>query len=177
MKTSIGVSAYRQISTLHLRAIIKNATWLALIQVFNYTFPLVTLLVVTRAFGPHIFGIVSTLTAYGLYVGVVANYGLSVTGPRSIARLRADPQLLSKTISEFLTIQFLFGAAAIMIFLRSSLSFHTSESIRSPASLFLCKCSQRRRPRNGFMLVWNNLAISRSINSFSAGLQQSSSCF
>jgi O-antigen/teichoic acid export membrane protein len=41
---------------------------------------------------------------------------LSVTGPRSIARLRADPQLLSKTISEFLTIQFLFGAAAIMIF-------------------------------------------------------------
>src|SRR5262245_11146953 len=116
MKTLMGVSAYRQISTLHLTAIIKNAAWLALIQVLNYTFPLVTLLVVTRAFGPHIFGIVSTLTAYGLYVGVVANYGLSVTGPRSIARLRADPHLLSKTISEFLTIQFLFGVAAIMIF-------------------------------------------------------------
>src|SRR5262249_43078577 len=94
--TSIGVATYRQSAMmLHLKAIIKNAAWLSLVQVLNYTFPLVTLFVVTRAFGPHIFGIVSTLRAYGIYVGVAANYGLSVTGPRSIARLRGDPQLLS----------------------------------------------------------------------------------
>jgi PST family polysaccharide transporter len=115
-KTSIGGSTYRKGSMLPLRAIIKNAAWLALVQLLNYVLPLVTLLVVTRAFGPHTFGIVSTLRAYGIYVGVAANYGLSVTGPRSIARLRADPPLLSKTISGFVTTQFLLGAAAVIIF-------------------------------------------------------------
>ena len=101
---------------LDLRAIINNAGWLALVQIVNYTFPLVTVLVVTRAFGPHTFGIVSTLSAYGLCAAVVTNYGLSVTGPRSIARLRADAQLLSKTISAFLATQFLTGMAAAIIF-------------------------------------------------------------
>jgi polysaccharide transporter, PST family len=101
---------------LDLRAIINNAGWLALVQIVNYTFPLMAVLVVTRAFGPHTFGIVSTLSAYGLCVAVVANYGLVFTGPRSIARLRADAQLLSKTISAFLATQFLTGMAAAIIF-------------------------------------------------------------
>jgi PST family polysaccharide transporter len=101
---------------LDLRAIINNAGWLALVQLVNYTFPLVAVLVATRAFGPHTFGIISILGAYGLCVVVVANYGLSATGPRSIARLRADAQLLSKTISAFLATQFLTGMAAAIIF-------------------------------------------------------------
>src|SRR6516225_7295638 len=115
MKKIMRISTYTQ-SALQLRAIIKNAAWLSLVQVLNYTLPLLTLPIVTRAFGPHIFGIVATLNAYGIYVGVAANYGLCVTGPRSIARLRADPQLLSKTVSGFLATQFLLGAAAILAF-------------------------------------------------------------
>lgn len=99
-----------------LRTIIKNAAWLSLAQLLNYTLPLLTIPVIARAFEPHTFGILSALNAFGLYVGVAANYGLCVTGPRSIARLRADAHLLSKTVSGFLTAQFFLGAATTLIF-------------------------------------------------------------
>jgi polysaccharide transporter, PST family len=91
-------------------------------------FPLMTLFVVTRAFGPDVFGIVSILNAYGLYAGVVANYGLSITGPRSIARLCEDQGLLSKTISAFLATQCLLGAVAVLVlFAAFSLIPHVKE--------------------------------------------------
>jgi PST family polysaccharide transporter len=117
IKSLIGLPTYREGPLLDLRAIIKNAGWLSLVQLFNYTLPLLTIPIVARAFEPHTFGILSALNAFGLYVGVAANYGLCVSGPRSIARLRADLPLLSKTVSGFLTAQFFTGAAAILIFL------------------------------------------------------------
>src|SRR5262249_38830715 len=112
----IRLPTYREGPMFQLRTIIKNAAWLSLAQLLNYTLPLLTIPVIARAFEPHTFGILSALNAFGLYVGVAANYGLCVTGPRSIARLRADAHLLSKTVSGFLTAQFFLGAATTLIF-------------------------------------------------------------
>ena len=72
--------------------------------------------VVTRAFGPIIFGILSTLNAYGAYVAVIVGYGFDFSGLRAIARSRADTFILSKILSTIFSAQFLLGAFAVVIF-------------------------------------------------------------
>jgi PST family polysaccharide transporter len=106
---------------LTLKTIVKNAGWLGLIQVVNYAIPVLTLPIVTRAFGPNMYGIFATLSAYATYVGVFASYGFYVAGPRAIVisreRERERGLILSKTVSAFITAQFLLGIVATLIFL------------------------------------------------------------
>jgi polysaccharide transporter, PST family len=99
-----------------LRAIIANAGWLGLIQIFNYSIPLIALLIATRAFGPHLFGVLATLNAYGVYVSVFTSYGFELSGPRALASLREEARDLSKTVSAFIAAYFLLGALALACF-------------------------------------------------------------
>lgn len=107
---------HRKSPTLSLKVIVKNAGWLGLIQALSYIIPFLTLPIVTRAFGPILFGILSTFNAYGAYVAVIVGYGFDFTGLRAIARSRVDTFILSKTISTILGAQFLLGAVAVVIF-------------------------------------------------------------
>ena len=100
-----------------LRVIINNASWLGLIQMLNYGLPILTLPVVTRAFGPSIFGIIATITAYSAYVGLVINYGFNYTGPRIVSLVRDDTMALSERISEILTGQLTLTIVASGIFI------------------------------------------------------------
>jgi len=102
---------------LTLKTVIKNVGWLGLIRVMNYVIPLVTLPVVTRAFGPNIYGVFATINAYATYVGVLTSYGFDAAGPRAIVLSRERGLLLSKTASAFIAAQFLLGVVGMMIFL------------------------------------------------------------
>lgn len=95
-----------------LAKVIQNAAWLGLIQVLSYILPLLTLPVVTRAFGPGIFGVVATFMAYAGYVGLVMNFGYNYTGPRSVSRLHNMPGELSRSVSAVISSQVVLGAAA-----------------------------------------------------------------
>jgi PST family polysaccharide transporter len=99
---------------LSLKTIVKNAGWLGLIQILNYVLPLLTLPVVTRAFGPILFGILAAFNAYGRYVAVIVGYGFDFTGLRDISRSREDVFTLSRTVSAILSAQILLGAFAVM---------------------------------------------------------------
>lgn len=94
----------------------KNAGWLGLIQALNYLIPLLILPVVTRAFGPNLFGILSTFNAYGAYVAVIVGYGFELTGLRSISRSHVDTLKLSKIVFNIACAQFLLGVGAVVIF-------------------------------------------------------------
>ena len=100
-----------------LKTVVKNIGWLGLIRVMNYAIPLATLPVVTRAFGPHIYGVFATINAYATYVGVLTSYGFDAAGPRAIVLSRERGLLLSKTASAFIAAQFLLGGIAMMIYL------------------------------------------------------------
>jgi PST family polysaccharide transporter len=100
-----------------LRAIIGNASWLGLIQMLNYGVPILTLPVVTRAFGPSVFGSIATVTAYAAYVGLVINYGFNYTGPRTVSLVRDSTATLSERISDILSGQVALAAVASCIFL------------------------------------------------------------
>jgi O-antigen/teichoic acid export membrane protein len=102
---------------LTIKTITKNAGWLGLIQVMGYVIPFLTLPIVTRAFGPNIFGVFATINAYATYVGVLTSYGFVNAGPRAIVLLREGGVTVSKTASTCITAQFLLGVVAAAIFL------------------------------------------------------------
>jgi polysaccharide transporter, PST family len=99
-----------------LKTIVKNAGWLGLIQIFNYLIPFLTLPVVTRAFGPTVYGILATFNAYAAYVSVIVQYGFDFTGVRAIAHSNADIFRLSETVSTIFGAQILLGAVALAAF-------------------------------------------------------------
>lgn len=92
----------------------KNAGWLGLIQILNYLIPFLTLPVVTRAFGPALYGILAAFNAYGRYVYVIVGYGFDLTGLRAITRAREDHLTVSKTVSTIFSAQILLGMFAVL---------------------------------------------------------------
>jgi PST family polysaccharide transporter len=100
-----------------LKVIVGNAGWLGLTQILNYGVPLVTLPLVTRAFGPGVFGIIATITAYAAYVGLLINYGFNYTGPRKVSLLRGDLQELSGFVSAVMVGQLVLAAVASATFM------------------------------------------------------------
>ena len=98
-----------------LKTILKNAGWLGLVQILNYLIPFLTLPVVTRAFGPILYGILAAFNAYGMYVFVIVGYGFDFSGLRAIARSREDHFTLSKTVSTIFCAQILLGTLAVLI--------------------------------------------------------------
>src|ERR1700744_899756 len=100
----------RSKSTMALRKLFVSALWLALVQFLNIVLPVMTVPVVTRAFGPTMFGLLATISALAGYVGLLATFGFNLTGPRATAVLRGEPSKLSAVISNILSAQAVLGA-------------------------------------------------------------------
>jgi PST family polysaccharide transporter len=98
---------------LSLKTIVKNAGWLGLIQILNYLIPFLTLPVVTRAFGPTVYGILATFNAYAAYVSVIVQYGFDFTGVRAIAHSHTDILKISETVSTIFGAQIVLGTVAL----------------------------------------------------------------
>jgi PST family polysaccharide transporter len=99
-----------------LKTIIANAGWLGLVQLLNYSLPIFTLPVVTRAFGPSIFGTLAAINAYAAYVGLFVNYGFNLTGPRNVATSRLNAKELSKTVYATISAQAALGVVSALVF-------------------------------------------------------------
>lgn len=103
-----------------LRKLLVSAFWLALLQFLNIVLPILTVPVVTRAFGPTVFGVLATISALAGYVGLLAMYGFNFTGPRATAILRDDPKKLSIVVSNILGAQALLAVVGILAFLMAA---------------------------------------------------------
>jgi O-antigen/teichoic acid export membrane protein len=79
--------------------------------------PLITVPVVTRAFGPELFGFLVTSTAAAGYVGLFVSFGFGWSGPRLIARLQRENDNLSADVSAILGAQLLIAMAASLVFI------------------------------------------------------------
>ncbi len=99
-----------------LKTILRNAGWLGFIQVLSYAIPVFTLPVVTRAFGPGLYGILGVLSSYAAYAGLVAEYGFPKTGPRMVAKAQGDIAAVSSTVSAIVSTQCLLGILGALLF-------------------------------------------------------------
>lgn len=88
-----------------LRRVVANASWLTLNQALAYLLPLVTTPILTRGFGPDVYGIYSTGLAYGAYVALLVTYGFNYYGPRAVALGRADRHAVQRIYAAVLTVQ------------------------------------------------------------------------
>ena len=82
-----------------LQTVMKNTAWMGLVQVANMALPLVTVPLVSRAFGPALYGLVASLTAISGYAGLLVIFGFHLSGPRAVARLGNDPSRISAAFS------------------------------------------------------------------------------
>jgi PST family polysaccharide transporter len=99
-----------------IAGLIRNAGWLGAIQILNYVLPVLTLPVVTRAFGPSTYGSLATINALAAYIGIVVSFGLNFTGPRLVVSLRERPEELSAALSAVISMQAIAGIVAAASF-------------------------------------------------------------
>lgn len=99
---------------LSIATVAKNSAWVGVVQILNFAFPLLTLPVAARAFGPGAYGLIASLNASAAYAGLLITFGYNMTGPRLIARTSADPEALSRAFSTIYLGQLALAAIALL---------------------------------------------------------------
>jgi PST family polysaccharide transporter len=77
------------------KLVIKNFTWLALLQIANYLIPLLIIPYVVRALGPEVFGKVSYAQNIIFYFTIIINYGFDYSATQAIAVNKHDKEKVS----------------------------------------------------------------------------------
>lgn len=77
---------------------IKNISYMFLVQSANYLFPLLTIPIVARAFGPEKLGSLNYITAIIGYFILIASYSFNYTGVRRLTRNRIKSSDIFSTI-------------------------------------------------------------------------------
>ena len=106
-----------------LRRVFANAGWLGGLQTLNLGLSLITLPVVTRAFGPSIYGHLAAASAWTGYAALLVTFGFHLTGPKRVSRAAGDVGALSQIISSILVAQVLIAAGCLAVFTVVLLSF------------------------------------------------------
>ena len=99
---------------LSIATVAKNSAWIGVVQILNFAFPLLTLPVAARAFGPGSYGLIASLNASAAYAGLLIVFGYNMTGPRLIARTPGDPGALSRAFSTIYLGQCALAAIALL---------------------------------------------------------------
>lgn len=98
------------------KKIFKNASYLGIVQLVNYVFPLITVPYVSRIIGPEGYGIINYATTFVGYFSLLIAYGFDLTGTRRIVRYLEQPSQINQIVSEILTARILLFVISIFLF-------------------------------------------------------------
>lgn len=84
------------------KSLISNFLWLSILQIVNYTLPLITLPYLARTIGVSGFGKISFAAAVILWFQTVCDWGFNFTATRDIARVKGDINMVSLIFSKVL---------------------------------------------------------------------------
>lgn len=90
--------------------------YLALVQIFQYIFPMLTFPYLVRILGPNNFGELTFCTASIGYVLLVIEYGFSLTATATVSRLRNNKIKLTKYFSAVMFTKLIIGMFAALVF-------------------------------------------------------------
>lgn len=98
------------------KKIFKNASYLGIVQLVNYVFPLITVPYVSRIIGPEGYGIINYATTFVGYFSLLIAYGFDLTGTRRIVKYLEQPSQINQIVSEILTARILLFVISIFLF-------------------------------------------------------------
>jgi PST family polysaccharide transporter len=97
------------------KGLAKNIFSVGLIQILNYAFPMITLPVVSRIFGPDKFGVLDYATTFVGYFTLLIGFGFDLTATRRVAVAPDNVENRNKVFSEvFLSQCLLLLISAVM---------------------------------------------------------------
>ncbi|EPR3507975.1 flippase [Serratia marcescens] len=97
---------------------IKNLSYMFFVQMANYVFPLITIPIVARIFGPEKLGLINYIAAIVGYFSLVVSYSFNFTGVRRVTREKNSSNQIFSTIftSQMLLVSISMAIFAICIF-------------------------------------------------------------
>jgi PST family polysaccharide transporter len=104
-----------KINLLFKNNLVKNGTWLYILQFFNTVIPLITLPLITRNLGPTLYGDFSYAFVIIGYFKIVIDFGFDFTGTRKISLLKHDK--FSVIFSNIFWAKILFTFASFFLIL------------------------------------------------------------
>src|SRR3954454_10568809 len=75
----------------------RNIFALSVLQVINYTVPLISVPYLVRVLHPSGFGLLSFAQAIILLFDIITDYGFNLSATRTVAGCREDTEMLSRT--------------------------------------------------------------------------------
>ena len=95
-------------------SLVQNALSLYGVQIASYIIPLVTIPYLARILGASGWGLVAFAQAFGSYLGILGEYGFSLSATREVARHRDDRDKLTDIFAGVLGAKLLLAAASIL---------------------------------------------------------------
>ncbi len=81
------------------KRLLSNFTWLSLLQVASYVFPLITYPYLARIIGVEGFGKIAFAGAIIVWIQTITDWGFNYTATRDVAKNRDNPQIVSEIFS------------------------------------------------------------------------------
>lgn len=99
------------------KILLKNVSYLGIIQIVNYIFPLITVPYVSRIIGPDGYGIINYASAFIGYFVLIIAFGFDLTATRRISQNFDNKEYVNNVVSEVLTSRILLFVLSTVIFL------------------------------------------------------------
>ncbi len=81
----------------------------------RYLLPLLLLPYLARKLGPEALGVVAYMQAYGIFMSLLIEFGFAMSGTRSVAKNRNNPEVLSSILINAIVIQCLLSFFVVLV--------------------------------------------------------------
>ena len=135
---------------------IKNLLYMSSVQLANYIFPVITIPIVSRAFGPQNIGVINYVAAIVGYFSLFVNYSFNYTGVRWLTRRPQDKDVLFWGV--FL-IQLLIFLLCTMFFIALVMFLPEVKSYRWVCWISYFSCLAALFTQNWFLQAYSDFKI------------------
>ena len=97
--------------------VLKNFSFLAILQIFNLALPLVTIPYVISIVGAENYGLLAFSLATIMYFNIIVDYGFNLTATREVAVHREDLNKLKEIFGSVITIKTILMLLCFMVLL------------------------------------------------------------
>jgi PST family polysaccharide transporter len=101
------------------KGLIKNVFSLGIVQIANFAFPVITVLVVSRIIGPDKFGVINFAGAFVTYFTLLINFGFDLSATRVIAANRDSLEERNRVFNQVILAKLLLLGLSIVLFAAS----------------------------------------------------------